>query len=122
MGGNTRNSDTLTEAVEVRDLRKAQRIYRLYIVRQDFGEKELELVVNKLKEVFEGILDRAMEDERKEDPGIDLSTNKYNNSEDEAKLNNTTNELTNKFTEEINEGIVIKCLTERNRLVKVLGM
>ena len=48
-----------------------------------------------------------MEDKRKEDPGVDLSTNKYFNSEDEAELNNTTNELTNKLANKIDKNIVI---------------
>ena len=57
MGGNTFNSDTLTEAIDlVKELSGAQRIQRLYTVRYNFGKKEL---VTKPKEIKE--LDLVME-------------------------------------------------------------
>ena len=58
------------------------------------------------------MLDREMEDERDEDPGFDLSTDEYDSGEEAA----------DELADEIDEGIVIECPTERNRLVKVLGV
>ena len=93
-------------------------------MRYDFGKKELELVVNELREVFEVILDRAMEDEREEDPdGVDLSTDEYDGGEDKAELADNATELVEKLADEaIDKGIArFECPIERNRLVKGLG-
>ena len=66
------------------------------------------------------ILDRAMEDEREEDPGVDLSTEEYDSGEDEAELNELAERLADEATD---EGIArFECPSQRNRLVKVLGV
>ena len=54
MGGNTRGNNTLTDIVDVanvKDLRGTYRIQRLYIVKQDFNKKELVAKLSKLKEL-----------------------------------------------------------------------
>ena len=64
------------------------------------------------------VLDREMEDERDEDPGVDLSTDEYDGGEELA------DKLVERLADEaIDEGIArFECPTERNRLVKVLGV
>ena len=65
------------------------------------------------------MLDREMEDDREEDPdGVDLSTDEYDGGEE---LND---ELAEELADEaIDEGIArLECPSQRNRLVKVLGV
>ena len=66
------------------------------------GEKELELV-DELREVFEVILDREMEDERDDDPGVDLSIDEYDGDENAVELDDMS---VDELADERDEGIV----------------